>query len=89
MSQTNGAIVWQSPPAGQQTTEDSLLNTMQPAPEGQQKLDGRPGWLQGWKLAALQLFAALDIKSTVWGLSTGVNIAAVADPIKIRYTAVR
>lgn len=88
MSQVKGAIVLQSPPEGQQTTDNPLLNSMQSEPVGQQKLDGRPGWLQDWELGAPQVFVALDVKSKFGSLSTEVERAVTATTMEIRYTAV-
>lgn len=63
MSQVKGAMVLQSPPEGQHTTDLASLNSMHSEPEGQQKFAGRFEWLQDWKPGALQLVAALGVIS--------------------------
>lgn len=46
-SHVRGDIVLQSRPLGQQTTDLLLLKAVHVVPDGQQKLDGMPGLLQG------------------------------------------
>ncbi len=64
ISQVKGEMVLQSRPLGQQMTDLLLLKAVHVVPDGQQKLDGMPGLLQGERPAPEQVLACLGRRPT-------------------------
>jgi hypothetical protein len=88
-SQVIGAIVLQSWPVGQHTTDAALLNGIHAESDGQQKVDKTPVRLQGRWFAAPHWSADLDKKPMAWAASmAAVSAAAVGKVEEIRHTAV-